>query len=155
MKSAYDPGNWRDCNPPPIDDTLLEFEAERKASLTALDQPRQRAENAAVAYMLDNTPPSPLSESERRVIVAPESGTAEDGSQVEIRIAPDAPEAVSTFFDAAAGPDTTVEMVTITRDEYDSLLTRVHWLDCLEAAGVDKWDGIEEALRINREGTGS
>ncbi|AEZ50844.1 hypothetical protein DC1_00026 [Burkholderia phage DC1] len=98
-------------------------------SLTALDQPRQRAENAAVAYILDNTPPSPLPESERRVIVEPEFAG----------------------FDMAGGPDVHVEMVTITRDEYDSLLTRSRWLECLEAAGVDNWEGIDEALRINRE----
>lgn len=177
----------------------------------ALDQPRQRAENAAAAYMLDNLPPSPLAscahdylrsdgvctecgtqcalppdgepgvtladvadavmpEGVRRVIVGPESmnvedaaearpgsivrlgaGTADDGSQVEIRIAPDAPEEVRTFFDVAGGPDVTVEMVTIPREEYESLLTRVRWLECLEAAGVDNWEGIDEALRINRE----
>ncbi|ACR15019.1 hypothetical protein BcepIL02_gp26 [Burkholderia phage BcepIL02] len=100
------------------------------AGMVALDQPRQRAENAAVAYMLDNTPPSPLPESERRrVIVEPEFAG----------------------FDMAAGPDVNVEMVSITRDEYDSLLTRSRWLECLEAAGVDNWEGIDEALRINRE----
>ncbi|ULR75100.1 hypothetical protein JC1_28 [Burkholderia phage JC1] len=57
-------------------------------------------------------------------------------------------------FDMAAGPDTqepAKEMVTIPREEYESLLTRVRWLECLEAAGVDNWQGIEEALRLNRE----
>jgi hypothetical protein len=28
---------------------------------------------------------------------------------------------------------------------------RVNWLDCLEAAGVDNWEGMEEAIRIRRE----
>ncbi|MBU9624812.1 hypothetical protein [Burkholderia multivorans] len=57
-------------------------------------------------------------------------------------------------FDMAAGPDTqepAKEMVTIPREEYESLLTRVRWLECLEAAGVDNWQGIEQALRLNRE----
>ncbi|AFN39095.1 hypothetical protein G167_gp59 [Burkholderia phage BcepMigl] len=137
--AAYDPldpGNWRDGNPPPMDDTLLEFEAERKASLTALDQPRQHAENAAVAYMLDNTPPSPLTQLERAEALADEP-MSEDERQHHIA--------------GHVADSQEVEMVTITRDEYDSLLTRSRWLECLEAAGVDNWDGIDEALRINRE----
>jgi hypothetical protein len=28
---------------------------------------------------------------------------------------------------------------------------RLDWLDCLEAAGVDNWEGMEEAIRIRRE----
>jgi hypothetical protein len=165
VKPAYDPldpGNWRDGNA--ADDTIPHAAMEQAVltgtgtwridadasgepavehvdatSLTALDQPRQRAGNAAVAYMLDNTPPSPLTladvadaampEDVRRVFVEPEFAG----------------------FDMAAGPDTQVEMVTIPREEYESLLTRSRWLECLEAAGVDNWDGIDEALRINRE----
>ena len=40
------------------------------------------------------------------------------------------------------------EMVTITKAEYDELIDRVDWLDCLEAAGVDNWEGWEEACAI-------
>ncbi|WBF05261.1 hypothetical protein [Burkholderia phage CSP3] len=165
VKTAYDPldpGNWRDGNPAQdaipaaaMEQAVLtgtgawRIDADASGepavehvdatSLAALDQPRQRAESAAVAYMLDNIPPSPLTladvadaampEDVRRVIVEPEFAG----------------------FDTAAGPDTTVEMVTIPRDEYESLLTRSRWLECLEAAGVDNWQGIDEALRINRE----
>ncbi len=28
---------------------------------------------------------------------------------------------------------------------------RLMWLDALECAGVDNWDGIDEAIRIYRE----
>lgn len=43
------------------------------------------------------------------------------------------------------------EMVTITKNEYDRLLKQVDWLQCLEVAGVDNWDGIEDAMRIRDE----
>lgn len=46
------------------------------------------------------------------------------------------------------------EMVTITKAEYDELLEAAAWLDCLEAAGVDNWDGIEEAIAMRREDEG-
>lgn len=58
------------------------------------------------------------------------------------------PEGVRRVF---VGPEADDEKVTITRAEYESLLTRSRWLECLEAAGVDNWEGIDEALRINRE----
>jgi hypothetical protein len=44
-----------------------------------------------------------------------------------------------------------VETVTIPKAEYERLLRRDEWLDCLEAAGVDNWSGIEEAIRIRKE----
>ena len=40
------------------------------------------------------------------------------------------------------------EMVTISKYEYDRLCKDADWLSCLEAAGVDNWDGIEEAIKI-------
>lgn len=43
------------------------------------------------------------------------------------------------------------EMVEITRDEYDMLLERDRWLSALEAAGVDNWNGWDEARSILRE----
>jgi len=43
------------------------------------------------------------------------------------------------------------EMVTITKAEYERLCERDEWLSCLEAAGVDNWEGMEEAIRIRRE----
>ena len=33
------------------------------------------------------------------------------------------------------------EMITITKKEYERLLERDDWLMCLEAAGVDNWEG--------------
>jgi hypothetical protein len=40
------------------------------------------------------------------------------------------------------------EMVTITKAEYEKLLKDQDWLACLEAAGVDNWQGYDEAIRI-------
>lgn len=41
-----------------------------------------------------------------------------------------------------------MEMITITKDLYDSLQEDSLWLNCLEAAGVDNWDGWECAMEI-------
>ena len=43
-----------------------------------------------------------------------------------------------------------VEPVTVTVDktEYDELVRRDAWLSCLEAAGVDSWEGYEEAQEM-------
>lgn len=43
------------------------------------------------------------------------------------------------------------EMVVIPKAEHERLLEREGWLECLEAAGVDNWDGCYEAARIQRE----
>lgn len=43
------------------------------------------------------------------------------------------------------------ETVTIPKDEYDRLVKDSDWLGCLEAAGVDSWEGFEEAIRIRNE----
>lgn len=43
------------------------------------------------------------------------------------------------------------EMITITLKEYNRLKDQVSWLECLEDAGVDNWEGIEEAIDIHRE----
>lgn len=40
------------------------------------------------------------------------------------------------------------EFVTIRREEYEELLAAAGWLDALEAAGVDNWDGIDFAREI-------
>lgn len=37
------------------------------------------------------------------------------------------------------------ETITITVKEYNDLRQAQEWLDCLEAAGVDNWDGISDA----------
>jgi hypothetical protein len=43
------------------------------------------------------------------------------------------------------------ETVTIPLWEYVNMKKQCDWLDCLEAAGVDNWQGIEEAIRILNE----
>lgn len=43
------------------------------------------------------------------------------------------------------------ETVTIKKSEYERLLKDSDWLSCLEAAGVDNWEGMEEAIRIRNE----
>ena len=40
----------------------------------------------------------------------------------------------------------TVEMVTITKEEYDELKEDSEFLGQLRAAGVDNWEGYEYAL---------
>lgn len=45
------------------------------------------------------------------------------------------------------------ETITITMDEYRRLQDSDHWLECLNAAGVDNWSGIDYARDIyNAEG---
>ena len=44
------------------------------------------------------------------------------------------------------------EIVTITRKEYEELLDCKEYLECLEAAGVDNWEGYDYAMEMyNRE----
>ena len=43
------------------------------------------------------------------------------------------------------------EMVTITKMEYDKLLDDSRWLQCLEEAGVDNWQGRDEAVVIKKQ----
>ena len=40
------------------------------------------------------------------------------------------------------------EMVTITKTEYDNLKEDRGWLRCLEAAGIDNWEGYDQAIDI-------
>lgn len=42
-------------------------------------------------------------------------------------------------------------MVTISKAEYECLLERDVWLECLELAGVDNWHGCDVAAEILRE----
>jgi hypothetical protein len=45
-------------------------------------------------------------------------------------------------------PITFQKTVTISEQEYKTLIDRDRWLSALESAGVDNWDGIEEAMNI-------
>ena len=42
----------------------------------------------------------------------------------------------------------TEDTVTISRKYYEYLVERNDWLECLEAAGVDNWDGYSEAQKM-------
>jgi hypothetical protein len=42
-------------------------------------------------------------------------------------------------------------MITISEEEYTEMLDRLMWLDALEAAGVDNWQGFDEAREIFQE----
>lgn len=37
------------------------------------------------------------------------------------------------------------ETVTISKEEHEALLDRIWFLDCLEACGVDNWQGYSDA----------
>lgn len=39
----------------------------------------------------------------------------------------------------------TNEMVSISKEEYEILLSRIDFLNCLEACGVDNWEGYGDA----------
>jgi hypothetical protein len=41
--------------------------------------------------------------------------------------------------------------VTVSSDEYQELKRDQNWLHCLEAAGVDNWDGYTFAREIYRQ----
>lgn len=43
------------------------------------------------------------------------------------------------------------EFVSIRIDQWERLKRRDEWLECLEAAGVDNWQGMEEAISIAKE----
>ena len=43
------------------------------------------------------------------------------------------------------------EMVTITKEEYAHLQESLLWLEALENAGVDNWDGISFAHELMNE----
>lgn len=38
--------------------------------------------------------------------------------------------------------------ITIPLEDYRELIQRVNWLECLEAAGVDNWDGYDYAQEL-------
>ena len=40
------------------------------------------------------------------------------------------------------------EMITISKVQYEYLLERDNWLNCLECAGVDNWEGYCYAIDI-------
>lgn len=41
--------------------------------------------------------------------------------------------------------------IVLTLDDWKKIQERLAWLDALEEAGVDNWEGGEEAARIYRE----
>jgi hypothetical protein len=49
------------------------------------------------------------------------------------------------------GNDVFDDTVNIPKNEYEELLERSAWLSALEAAGVNSWEGWDEALTIYDE----
>ena len=43
------------------------------------------------------------------------------------------------------------ETITISKKEYESLLEDRKWLECLEGAGVDNWQGYDYAKELLNE----
>jgi PHD/YefM family antitoxin component YafN of YafNO toxin-antitoxin module len=43
------------------------------------------------------------------------------------------------------------DVIILSKEEYNDLMEKIYWLECLEAAGVDNWSGMEEAIRIRNE----
>ena len=46
-----------------------------------------------------------------------------------------------------------LDLVTITREEYEQLVSCAKWLACLENAGVDNWSGYDYARELFHEET--
>lgn len=44
------------------------------------------------------------------------------------------------------------DFVAVDAKEYDEMIDRLFWLDCLEDAGVDNWSGIEFAREMYNAG---
>ncbi len=42
-------------------------------------------------------------------------------------------------------------MITIDEDDYEELVERSEWLECLENAGVDNWEGYNYARDLWQE----
>lgn len=47
-----------------------------------------------------------------------------------------------------------IKTVTITEERYDELIERSNWLDYLEMAGVDNWEGYSYAIDMKHEQEG-
>ena len=43
------------------------------------------------------------------------------------------------------------ETVTISKKDYEKLIEDQFWLNCLESAGVDNWDGYDEAIELFKQ----
>lgn len=41
------------------------------------------------------------------------------------------------------------DLKVISKDEYEQLLAESQFLSCLEAAGVDNWEGYEIAIQLS------
>lgn len=56
-----------------------------------------------------------------------------------------------SFHDTMAKLNPHSNMWELTDREYNKLLEDRNWLRCLEAAGVDNWDGISYAYELSGE----
>lgn len=46
--------------------------------------------------------------------------------------------------------DGTITLI-LSKNEYNRINEQLEWLQCLESAGVDNWEGIDEAISMLRE----
>lgn len=46
------------------------------------------------------------------------------------------------------------DMITVSKEEWDEIQSQLEWLQCLEAAGVDNWEGFDYACEMysNQQG---
>jgi len=51
-------------------------------------------------------------------------------------------------FAAALDSHELSDFLMLSRNQYDELVDRSTWLSCLERAGVDNWQGFDEAIAI-------
>lgn len=59
---------------------------------------------------------------------------------------------VNALADAAYRDLVVGDTVKVPVEEYDQMLKDLEWLNCLENAGVDSWEGYDEALALYNTG---
>jgi len=116
-----------------------EMMAERHMGTVALDQPRQEALNEQARATVEALADIDQNMTTVTGIFEP---TLFDVAEEEMR----RPDGIIVRADMAAGPDVTVEMVSITREEYEELKGDSRLLKALYAAGVDNWEGYANAM---------
>ena len=177
---------------PKVDDTLLEFEVERKMSLAPAGEAAYfdpvgemvpqaelpRGQSLGAGALFDRIASEVLPEPLRSMIVQPEAAPAElnmhayyygfepTGVQEVDVILSAVAEAGKAFHHTDSWGDETAPRAPHTGTTAVSwiqnaaadlaryvtqLKAREEWLECLEAAGVDNWEGVAEASRIRRE----
>lgn len=125
--------------------------AEEKAKLEAAEQAKQEA--VATKPVSPQETPEQLREAAKRIAESAQYAdrtadmNREMAQAAELRKRADELEKSQTV-----EVDNTVivdfkpaETITIPLEDYNKMIARLDWLDCLEAAGVDAWDGYDTA----------